>query len=126
MLPTHPQRRREQSFAPLQKRILRVREERHEGRDKPNSLLFRKRSVVAQPFATIWASSSSAATRVIPFGEMLVHRLSGGRSDGVGVLPNLRSDIEQRDHDRKSADDLSEIGEVVEIHWFGCENLSNR
>jgi len=28
----------------------------------------------------------------------------------------LRSDIEQRDHDRDSADDLSEIGEVVEIH----------
>src|SRR5437867_11795950 len=49
MLPTHPQRRREQSFAPLQKRILRIGEERHEGRDKTNSLLFRKRSVVAQP-----------------------------------------------------------------------------
>src|SRR5882724_3654806 len=48
MLPTHPQRRRKQSFAPLQKRILRIREERHEGSDKPNSLLFGKRSVIAQ------------------------------------------------------------------------------
>src|SRR4030095_13455790 len=49
---------------------------------------------------------------------MLVHSLSGGRSNSVGVLPNLRSDIEQRDHHRNSADDLSEIGEVVEIHGF--------
>ena len=48
-------------------------------------------------------------------GEMLVHRLRGGGPDRVGVLPNLRGDIEQRDHDRESADDLSEIGEVVEI-----------
>src|SRR5437763_11090150 len=53
---------------------------------------------------------------------MLVHGLGGRRSNSVGVLSNLRSDIEQRDHDRKSADDLSEIGEVVEIHAsdFGC------
>jgi len=54
---------------------------------------------------------------------MFVHRLRGGRSNSVGVLPNLRSDIEQRDHDRNSADDLSEIGQVVEIHWFSsCAN----
>jgi hypothetical protein len=32
----------------------------------------------------------------------------------------LRSDVEQRDHDRKRADDLSEIGEVVEIHAQGA------
>ena len=49
---------------------------------------------------------------------MFVHRLRGGGSNRVGVLPNLRSDIEQRDHYRNSADDLSEIGEVVEIHGF--------
>jgi hypothetical protein len=48
--------------------------------------------------------------QVVPFGEVFVHGLSGGGPDGVGVLPNLRSDIEQRDHDRNSADDLSEIG----------------
>ena len=54
--------------------------------------------------------------QVVPFGEMFVHGLSRGRPNSVGVLPNLRSDIEQRDHDRNSADDLSEIGEVVEIH----------
>jgi hypothetical protein len=57
---------------------------------------------------------------MVLFGEMLVHRLRGGRSNSVGVLPNLRGDIEQRDHDRNSADDLSEIGEVVEIHAQGA------
>ncbi len=30
-------------------------------------------------------------------------------------------DVEQRDHHRKSADDLSEVGEVAEIHWFQLE-----
>ncbi len=58
-----------------------------------------------------------SGNQVVPFGEMLVHGLRGGRSNRVGVLPNLRSDVEQRDHYRKSADDLSEIGEIVEIHW---------
>src|SRR5215813_9607934 len=47
---------------------------------------------------------------------MIMHSLRRGRSNSIGVLPNLRSDIEQRDHDRNCADDLSEIGEVVEIH----------
>src|SRR5260370_5688365 len=37
------------------------------------------------------------------------------------VLPNLMRDVEQRDHHRKSADDLSEVGEVAEIHWFQLE-----
>jgi hypothetical protein len=54
---------------------------------------------------------------------VLLHSLRGGRSNSVGVLPNLRGDIEQRDHDRKSADDLSEISQIVEIHWFSsCAN----
>ena len=116
MLPTHPQRRREQSFAPLQKRILRIREERHEGRDKTNSLLFGKRSVVAQSLRNDLGKLIIGGNQMIPFGEMLVHRLRGGRSNSVRVLPNLRSDVEQRDHDGNRADDLSEIGEVVEIH----------
>jgi hypothetical protein len=61
--------------------------------------------------------------QVIPFGKVFVHGLRGGRSNRVGVLPNLRSDVEQRDHYRKSADDLSEISEVVEIHAFSsCAN----
>src|SRR6476619_502292 len=47
---------------------------------------------------------------------MLVHGLSGGRPDGVGVLPNLMRDIEQRDNDGNGADDLPNIGQVVEIH----------
>ena len=47
---------------------------------------------------------------------MLVHGLSGGRPDGVGVLPDLMRDIEQRDNDGNGADDLPDIGQVVEIH----------
>ena len=112
----HPQRRRKQSFAPLQKRILRIRKERHKGRDKPNSLLFGKRPVVAQPFRNDLGKLIIGGDQVVPFGEVFVHRLRGGRSNSVGVLPNLRSDVEQRDHDRECANDLSEIGEIVEIH----------
>src|SRR5258707_8513954 len=97
---------------PLQKRILRIREERHEGRDKTNSLLFRKRFVIAQSLRNDLGKLIVGGNQVIPFGEVLVHRLHGGRSNSVGVLPNLRSDVEQRDHNRKSSDDLSEIGEV--------------
>ena len=76
-LPTPPQLRRQQSLAPLQKCILRVRKERHKGRDKPNSLLFGKRSVVAQalsqrfgqahhrrqPSGTIWRSVRAPSAR---------------------------------------------------------------
>src|SRR5262249_141339 len=47
-LPTAPQRLRPQSLPPLPKSLLRVRKECHKGWDKPNSLLFRKRCVVAQ------------------------------------------------------------------------------
>src|SRR6266516_529799 len=55
---------------------------------------------------------------MVPAGKVFMHGLSGSSAHRVGVLPNLRSDVEQRDHDRKSADDLSEIGEIVEIHGF--------
>ena len=48
--------------------------------------------------------------------KMLVYRLRGGRSNSVGVLPNLRSDVEQRDHDRDCANHLSDVSEIVEIH----------
>ena len=34
----------------------------------------------------------------------------------TSVLPNLMRDVERQDHHRKSADDLSEIREVVKIH----------
>ena len=77
---------------------------------------FRKGSVVTQPLRNDLGKLVIGGNQVVPFGEMLVHRLRGGGPDRVGVLPNLRGDIEQRDHDRESADDLSEIGEVVEIH----------
>ena len=36
----------------------------------------------------------------------------------TSVLPNLMRDVEQRDHDRNSADDLSEIRQVAKIHRF--------
>jgi hypothetical protein len=120
MLPTHPQRRRKESFAPFQKCILRVRQECHEGRNKPNPLLFGKRCVVAQSVRDNSGKLIISGDQMVLFGEMLVHRLRRGRSNSVGVLPNLRGDIEQRDHDRNSADDLSEIGEVVEIHAQGA------
>ena len=58
--------------------------------------------------------------QMVPIREVLVHGLGGGRSNCVCVLPNLRRDIEQRDHDRQRADDLSEIGEIVEGHFFSC------
>jgi hypothetical protein len=95
MLPTHPQRRLEQSLAPLQKCILRVRKKRHIRRDKPHSLLFGKRPVVAQPFRNDLGKVIIGGNQVVPFGEVFVYRLSGGRADGVGVLPNLMRDIEQ-------------------------------
>jgi len=79
MLPPHPQRRREQSFAPLQKRILRIREERHEGRDKTNSLLFGKGSVVTQPLRNDLGKLIIGGDQVVPFGEVFAHRLRGGR-----------------------------------------------
>jgi len=42
-----------------------------------------------------------------------MHGLSGGRSDGVGVLPDLMRDVNQRDHDRNRADHLSNVREIV-------------
>jgi hypothetical protein len=45
-----------------------------------------------------------------------MHGLSGGGPDGISVLPNLMRDVEQRNHDRKSADDLSEVRQVIQIH----------
>ena len=55
---------------------------------------------------------------MVPVSEVFVHRLSSSRPNGVCVLPNLIRDIDQRDHDGKSADNLSEIRQVVEIHRF--------
>jgi hypothetical protein len=117
--PTEPQRRREQSVAPLQKCILRLRKKRHKGRDRPNSLLFGKRSIVAQPRRNDLGKLIIGGNQVILFGEVFVHGLSGGRSDGVRVLSNLVRDIEQRDDHGNRADDLPEICQVVEIHGAG-------
>jgi len=66
------------SFAPLEKSILRIREERHEGRDKTNSLLFGKRSVVAQTLRNDLGKLIISRDQVVPFGKMLVHRLRSG------------------------------------------------
>jgi hypothetical protein len=49
---------------------------------------------------------------------VFVYGLGGGGADGVGVLPDLQCDVDQRNDDGKRADDLSEIREVVEIHGF--------
>jgi hypothetical protein len=53
---------------------------------------------------------------VVPVGEVLVHRLSSSRPNGVGVLSDLVRDIEQRDNDGNGADDLPDIRQVIEIH----------
>ena len=53
---------------------------------------------------------------MVPAGKVLMHGLGGGSPHRVCVLPNLIRDIDQRDHDGKRADDLSEIGQVIEIH----------
>ena len=53
---------------------------------------------------------------MVPVGEVFVHRLSSSRPNGVGVLSNLVRDIEQRDNDGNSADDLPDIRQVIEIH----------
>ena len=50
-------------------------------------LLFRKRSIVSQSVRDDLRKLQSARYQ----SEMLVHGLSGGRPDGVGVLPNLNA-----------------------------------
>jgi hypothetical protein len=49
---------------------------------------------------------------------MFVHNLGGSGADGVGVLPDLHRDVNQRDDDGKCADDLSKIRQVIQIHGF--------
>ena len=53
---------------------------------------------------------------MVPAGKVFMHGLGGGSPHRVCVLPNLMRDIDQRDYNSKRTDDLSEIGEVVEIH----------
>ena len=59
---------------------------------------------------------------MIPAREMFVHNLSGSGPHRVGVLPDLQCNVGQRNDDGKGADDLSEIGQVVEVHGLG-DNL---
>src|SRR5207237_4263235 len=54
--------------------------------------------------------------QVILAREMFVHGLGWSGPDSVGVLPDLQCDVDQRDHDGKRSDDLSDIREVVESH----------
>jgi hypothetical protein len=63
---------------------------------------------------------SIRSDQMVPFGKVLVYGLGSGGSNRVGVLPNLKRHVNQRDHDGQSADDLSEIGEIVESHFFSC------
>ena len=53
---------------------------------------------------------------MVPAGKVFMHGLGGGSPHRVCVLPNLIRDIDQRDYNSKRTDDLSEIGEVIEIH----------
>ena len=39
----------------------------------------------------------------------------------TSVLPNLMRDVDRRDYDHESADDLPKVGEVAEIHGFQLE-----
>ena len=119
LFPTKPQSWLKQSFTPFQKRVLRIRE-RHKSRDKSNSLLLRKRCVVSQSVRGDSGKLSVRSDKIVPIREVLVHCLCGGRPDCVCVLLNLERDIDQRNHDRQSTDDLSEIGEIAEGHWFPC------
>src|SRR4030095_14899151 len=45
-----------------------------------------------------------------------MHRLRGGGSHCVCVLPDLQRHIDQRNHNGNRADDLSEVGKVVKDH----------
>ena len=62
--------------------------------------------------------------QVIPAREMFVHNLGGSGADGVGVLPDLQCDVDQRNDHGNGADDLSEVSEIIEIHV--SETLAGR
>ena len=76
--------------------------------------------MVAQPSRNDLRKLIIGGHQAVSFGKVLVHGLRCGGPNCVCVLPNLMRDVEQRDHDRQSAVDLSEIGEIVEGHWFRC------
>src|SRR5262245_33629101 len=116
LFPAKPQCWRKQSLAPFQKSVLRVGEKSHECRDKPDSLLLRKRFVVSQSGRCKFGKLGIRGDELIPICEVLVNGLRGGGSDRVCVLPNLERNIDQRDHNGNRADDLSEIGQIVWTH----------
>lgn len=55
-------------------------------------------------------------SELVPIREVFVHGLGGGGPDSICVLPNLISDIDQRNDNGNRADDLSEIGQVIKTH----------
>jgi hypothetical protein len=72
-----------------------------------------ERRVISQSVHDDLRELGIGGEQMIPAREVLVHGLGGGGPDGVRVLPNLMRDVEQRDHDGKHTNDLSEIGQVV-------------